>query len=235
MNFLVPNVPPLGDVPNYSGNGNKSAELNQASSDFRDQLSANLDDLQARLAAAGVPFQLYRLDVYDAFQRFTAKPAAYNFTNITEGVQGNDNAQAERYLFWDDIHPTTAGHYQIAAEAQTVLGGAPVVQIGPQKTDVNLKTAERAKFLLSRTGTDISQELTVPYTVGGSAVSGTNYQPLSGVVTIPAGARTAKIKVLTLPAASGTPNRTIKLTVGAGDGYTLPVVVTAKVNLRTDR
>ena len=30
----------------------------------------------------------------------------------------------DKYLFWDDIHPTTAGHYQIAAEANRALSGA---------------------------------------------------------------------------------------------------------------
>ena len=32
-------------------------------------------------------------------------------------------ADPDEFLFWDDIHPTTAGHYQIAAEADRVLRG----------------------------------------------------------------------------------------------------------------
>ena len=235
VNFLVPNVPPLGAVPNYNGDAEASARLNQASSDFRDQLVVKLDALQDRLKVEGIPFKIYRLDVYGLFQQFAVLPAAYNFTNITEPVQGNGDAQAERYLFWDNVHPTTGGHYQLAAEAQTVLGGAPVVQIGPAKTDVSLKTGEVALFYLSRTGADVSQTLTVPYTVGGTAVAGTDYYALKGVKTFAAGKRTTKIKVFTIPAAPGTSKKTLKLTVGTGAGYTLPVVVTAKVNLRTDR
>lgn len=235
VNFLVPNVPPLGAVPNYNGDAEDSARLNLASSDFRDQLAANLDALQGRLTAEGIPFRLYRLDVYGLFQQFAVQPLAYGFVNIVDPVQGNEDATAERYLFWDDVHPTTGGHYQLAAEAQTLLGGAPVVQVAASKSDVDLKTGERILFYLTRTGTDLSQPLTVDYNLTGTAVAGVNYSERTGVKTLAPGTRRAKVKVPTIPAAPGTPNLTLNLSVQAGEGYTLPVVVKAKVNLRTDR
>ena len=235
VNFLVPNVPPLGAVPNYNGNADDAARLNLASSDFRDQLGANLDALQSRLTADGVPFRLYRLDVYGLFLQFAVQPLAYNFVNIIDPVQGNEDVEAERYLFWDDVHPTTAGHYQLAAEAQTVLGGAPVVQVASSTSDVNLVTGERALFYLTRTGTDLSQPLTVTYALGGTAQAGVNYVERTGVKTLAPGTRRGKVKVPTIPAASGMPNLTLNLSVQAGEGYTLPVVVKSKVNLRTDQ
>lgn len=243
VNFLVPNAPPLGSVPRYADDPGQAATLNQAAADFRDQLNANLDALQARLDAEGIPLRLYRLDVYELFGRFAANPAAYNITNNTQPAQDRAD-QAERYLFWDDIHPTTGGHYQLAVEAYTLLTGVPVVQIAPAKTDINLKTGEMGRFFLTRSGLDLSTSYAVPYTVSGSAVAGTDYSPLKGKKTFLAGKRTTKINVFTIPAAPGAPSKGIKLTLQPADPetlppdvtpYHLPVLTTSKINLRTDR
>lgn len=56
----------------------------------------------------------------------------------------------------------------------------------------------KGKFKVSRTGGNIDQPLTVDYAVGGDAEAGVNYQALSGQITIPAGAASAKIAVLLL-------------------------------------
>lgn len=238
VNFLVPNVPPLGAVPNYRDDPGAAARLNAASAEFRDQLNANLDELQARLTAEGVPFQLYRLDIYELFLNFAHNPAAYGFRNIVNGAQG-ENVPAESYLFWDNIHPTTAGHFQLAAEAYTLLTGVPVVQLAPAKTDINLKTGEKGIFFLTRTGLDLSKSLPVQYTVGGGAVPGVNYNELPGSKNLGVDRRTTKIKVLTIPAPPGEPNRAIQLMLApppeGGPDYRLPVILTQKINLRTDR
>ena len=120
VNVIVPNVPPLGSIPNYSDQPAKAAELNAASSSYRDQLNTNLDALQSRLAAAGVPFRFYRLDVYSLFLQLVGSPATYGFTNVTQSAQGQ-SVPVNNYLFWDAIHPTTAGHRQIAATAYELL------------------------------------------------------------------------------------------------------------------
>ena len=49
-------------------------------------------------------------------------------------------------------------------------------------------------FTVQRTG-DTSRALEVNYRVSGSATNGVDYQPLSGIVTIPAGQSTAQILV----------------------------------------
>jgi phospholipase/lecithinase/hemolysin len=122
-NFLVPNVPPLGAIPNYKDQPLKSAALNQASADYRAQLNTTLDAANSALLGQGITITLYRLDVWELFLRLIADPATFGFTNVVDNAQGKP-VKADEFLFWDDIHPTTAGHFQIASAAFKVLNGS---------------------------------------------------------------------------------------------------------------
>ncbi len=120
--ILVPNVPPLGSVPLYGGDTAKQAALDQASADYRSILNADLD--ANALLSGETPPSLYRLDVWSLFVRFTSNPGSYGITDFGRSAQGRSATNPDNYLFWDDIHPTTAGHFQIAQEAARVLDGA---------------------------------------------------------------------------------------------------------------
>ncbi|MGI8957855.1 MAG: SGNH/GDSL hydrolase family protein [Chthoniobacterales bacterium] len=122
VSILVPNIPPLGLVPNYKDDPDKAAVLNAASAQYRDELNAQLDATVSALAGDGIMITLYRLDIYGLFYRLAANPADYGFVNISDSAQGAD-VNPDEYLFWDDIHPTTAGHHQIAVAASEVLNG----------------------------------------------------------------------------------------------------------------
>ncbi len=120
--IMVPNVPPLGLVPHYKDDAETATALNQASAMYRAQLNTDLDAAVATLGGEGITITLYRFDVYGLFYRLAANPGDYGFTNISDSAQGED-VDPDTYLFWDDIHPTTAGHYQIAAAAFALLNG----------------------------------------------------------------------------------------------------------------
>jgi phospholipase/lecithinase/hemolysin len=124
--FLVPNIPPLGDTPRYNGGDPvKQTNKNRASLDYRAQLDADLNGMIDTLAAQGITIQVNRVDIWSLFLRFVSDPARYGFTDMSRSAQDRD-VNPDTFLFWDDIHPTTAAHYQIANEANRVLTGAVV-------------------------------------------------------------------------------------------------------------
>lgn len=134
-NFLVPNVPPLGAVPNSFGDPNRVTSLDFDSAVYRDQLNAVISSTVSSLAGSGITVHVYAFDVWLDVIRVLAEPAKYGFINVTDSAQGNP-VNPDQYLFWDDIHPTTAGHHQLASEANRLLSG----QIAPLGKAANLST-----------------------------------------------------------------------------------------------
>ncbi|MFZ1221148.1 MAG: SGNH/GDSL hydrolase family protein [Chthoniobacterales bacterium] len=154
--ILVPNVLPLGLFPNYAGDEAQIAALDQASRAYRFQLDANLDSTVNTLAAQGVNPLIYRLDLWSNFVRMTASPSAYGFVDVRHTAQNDTSANPDQFLFWDSLHATTAGHFQIAKEANRALTG-PVTA---RAKALNLSTRVRVG-----TGENVA--------IGGFILSGT--------------------------------------------------------------
>jgi phospholipase/lecithinase/hemolysin len=100
--FLIPNLPPLGDIPAINQNPAQQAAANAWSAGFNAALKADLAPLQNSLR-----IQIHTLNVQTLFQSVIANPSQYGFTNVT-GSAINSSLNGNGYLFWDQEHPTTA-------------------------------------------------------------------------------------------------------------------------------
>jgi phospholipase/lecithinase/hemolysin len=112
--FIVPNLPPLGDLP--ATNTSSPAEiqgLNSLTQAFNSILQGEAIQLEQTL---GIQIQI--LDVYGLTESALSDPSKYGFTNTTtDAVQDNGGTNAQGYLFWDIVHPTTAADALIAGLA----------------------------------------------------------------------------------------------------------------------
>src|SRR5438105_4216328 len=122
---------------NYSfGDPNRVAGLDLASANYRSQLNSVVASVISGYAANGITIHVYGFDVWLDVIRALGQPRRYGFVNTTVPAQDQSGVNPDTYLFWDDIHPTTGGHHQLAGEANRLLSG----QIAPLAKATNIST-----------------------------------------------------------------------------------------------
>jgi phospholipase/lecithinase/hemolysin len=92
--ILVPGLPDLGLTPEFYGD--------PAATLFSEEFNAGLE---ATLPAGATYF-----DTFTLLDNIVADPSAFGFTDVTDSCFNGVTVCADpsKYLFWDDIHPTTA-------------------------------------------------------------------------------------------------------------------------------
>jgi hypothetical protein len=120
----VPNVAPLGDIPRYAGDPAKIVSANTASATYRTEIDADLTALQGTLATQGLTPTIYRADMWADVVRIFSNGPRFGFTNITSPCQ-DSSGSPDNYIFWDDKHPTTAGHFRLAKTAFDAITNPP--------------------------------------------------------------------------------------------------------------
>ncbi len=124
--FLVPNLADLGRAPSTMGTP-EAAQLTALTLQHNALLASTL----GLLSQANPGIETTLLDVYTLFEQAVANPSSFGFTNVTDACLDNlACTDPDQYLFWDGLHPTTAGHQFLADFAVAALVPEPVTTAG---------------------------------------------------------------------------------------------------------
>jgi phospholipase/lecithinase/hemolysin len=107
--FLVPNLMPLSEVPSIRKLGPAAeSKFDALSAQFNTQLAAAENQLAASLGV-----KIYQVDVSGLVGQVLANPGKFGITDVTDQAKSGDEGDPgvvvpnpDRYLFWDNIHPT---------------------------------------------------------------------------------------------------------------------------------
>jgi lysophospholipase L1-like esterase len=109
--FLILNLPDLGLIPRArSGQSNlPAADLTRLSDDFNAAL---------RSAVGGT---IKFVDVASAHRQVTNSPGAVGLSNVTQSCLAQACQNPSSFLFYDDLHPTNAGHSILKDEVLDII------------------------------------------------------------------------------------------------------------------
>jgi phospholipase/lecithinase/hemolysin len=126
-NFLVANLPALGDKPDYVNTPNQ-AFANDIVTTYNPKLSQALANLEVQFPE----IKLTSWDVYSDFNEMLHNPGNFGFTNVTVGAfsstgpyPGTVVADPGQHVFWDHTHPTAPGHVLLGQYAYAALVPEP--------------------------------------------------------------------------------------------------------------
>ena len=179
--ILVPNLPPLGDIPRFNGQpAVVKTAANSAAALFNTTLAAGLANLPA--ANSGATLHLFSLDTYALFTAVIGPPITNGLTNVTVSAQGMAGVNPDQYLFWDDLHPTTAGHHLLAQAAGSNLAPAVATTTTVTSSALTANVGAVVTFTANVTATAGSPSGTVTFSDGATAL-GTGTLTTNGTTT----------------------------------------------------
>ncbi|QLE42151.1 SGNH/GDSL hydrolase family protein [Nostoc sp. C052] len=114
-NILVFNLPDLGQLPGANKDGRNPTTLSNSTSAFNLGLAQTVSTL-----GQNPDLNITYIDTNSLFNQ----ASTFGFTNVTESCLDRldiCNPANNNFLFWDDFHPTTAGHKVIADVALAAI------------------------------------------------------------------------------------------------------------------
>ena len=121
--ILLADIPDIGLTPYAAGLASKLGDPTIPATATADAAAINDQLYQLYLFARSFGFDLSFLDTFGLEDAAVANPAAYGFTNVTDPCFNGVTvcANPDQYLFWDDLHPTAAGHQLLADAALAAI------------------------------------------------------------------------------------------------------------------
>ncbi len=121
-NIVILDLPPLGQTPFFNTIPTLSTQLDAAASAF----NAELSNLTSSLRREFRRVKIADVKIGRLFQSVTRAPRLFGLQNVMLSATNFDpltgigfevvpGVDANRYLFWDSVHPTAQGHKIIAA------------------------------------------------------------------------------------------------------------------------
>jgi phospholipase/lecithinase/hemolysin len=163
--FLVPNLPDIGATPLFAGNalsGPQPAGAAGVATAYSQIYNFALAQNLVALGATRPGLEIVAFDTFSAFNAVLANPAAYGFDPAKAGTSclfdtvtpppGPLPGQCGGYLFWDDVHPTSALHGVVAAqyvEAVPVPATVALLAIGLLGLGAAARRAARPRAALA--------------------------------------------------------------------------------------
>jgi phospholipase/lecithinase/hemolysin len=128
--FLVLNAPDVGKAPAYESQG---PAVSSTASGLSKLFNLGLTD-SLRFIAARDQLNMNIVDTYSLVDEAVADPSMFDFTNVVDPVWTGTNtdpnsgvlrattlATQSQYLFWDQVHPTSAAHLVLASAAESTF------------------------------------------------------------------------------------------------------------------
>lgn len=130
QNIMVVNLPDLGSFPVTGGDSQISSYLSTLTNAHNSDLNTTLNFWSQELSPE---INIIPLDVNSLFNRVIAEPREFSFTNVIDSCIGNSSVVPvdiltqpvacipDKFLFWDEVHSTTATHKLIGELAFLAL------------------------------------------------------------------------------------------------------------------
>ena len=129
--ILVANLPNLGALPAYTQPPTGSAAASQGAFLYSQVYNQAQSAGTQQVARANPGVNIIQMDVDTALSIVQANPTAFGFTNVTQAClltpacAAGTTAQQNKFLFFDPVHPTQAGHALLAQYAGLLLDTRP--------------------------------------------------------------------------------------------------------------
>jgi hypothetical protein len=173
---------------------------------------------------------------YTAIGTSVVIPASQASVPVTVSVLGDSDVEANETVV---LTLTSGSGYVVGtpSAATVTIQADDVVSVTIAATDPTagepLTNQGTGTFTISRTG-PTTAPLTVNFTVGGTATSGSDYTALGTSVVIPASQASEMVTVTVIDDGDVEGNETVMLTLAAGTGYTVGTPSSATVTIHDD-